>query len=187
LWKQARFRAITIAAGILSLATASDGFVYLLLQKNTGASASAFPLFAFLTAVFYVLLSIPAGRLADQWGRRKVFLAGYGLLVVIYATLLMPGLGSGAQFATLALFGGYYAATDGVLAAMASSVLAPDLRTSGLALLNTVTSVARLISSILFGWLWSSVAMKAPVWAFLFGLVVSMVISVLILRDRKSA
>ena len=163
LWKQARFRAITIAGGILGLATASDGFIYLLLQKNTASSASSFPLFAFLTAVFYVLLSIPAGRLADRWGRGKVFLTGYGLLVVIYATLLMPGVGNGAQFAALALFGGYYAATDGVLAAVASAVLAPNLRTSGLALLNTVTSLARLVSSILFGWLWSSSAMKTPV------------------------
>ena len=132
------------------------------------------------------MICVPAGRLADQWGRGKVFLTGYGLLAVIYATLLTPGLGNGAQFAALALFGGYYAATDGVLAAMASAVLAPNLRTSGLALLNTVTSLARLVSSILFGWLWSSSAMKTPVWAFLFGLAISMVISVLILRDRKS-
>jgi MFS family permease len=186
LWKQTKFRAITVAGGILGLVTASDGFIYLLLQKNTRSSASIFPLFAFLTAVSYLLLSVPAGRLADQWGRRKVFLGGYALVLMIYAILLVPGLGRGALIATLALFGAYYAATDGVLAAMASAVLAPELRTSGLALLNTVTGVSRLGSSVLFGWLWTSHAMEFSVWVFLFSLAVAIVVSVTILTGKKN-
>ncbi|HTF67392.1 MAG TPA: MFS transporter, partial [Edaphobacter sp.] len=156
LWRQPRFRAIVLAGGALSVATASDGFIYLMIQKNTNSSASVIPLFAFLTALCYVLFSIPAGRLADQWGREKVFLAGYAMVALIYGILLSPGLGSGAQFAAVGLFGAYYAATDGVLAALASSTLSPELRTSGLALMNTATSLSRLVSSVLFGWLWVS-------------------------------
>src|SRR5262249_17413993 len=130
LFKQDRFRAIAVAGGVLSLATASDGFIYLLLQKSAKSSATVFPLFAFLTALGYVIFSIPAGTLADRWSRRRVFLTGYAILVVIYSSLLWPGLGRGALLAILALFGAYYAATDGVLAAMASAVLTPELRTS---------------------------------------------------------
>lgn len=184
LWRRPSFRVLLIAGGLLSLATASDGFLYLVLQRNTGSPATIFPLFAFLTALFYVILSFPAGRLADRWGRRKVFLAGNSLLLLIYAILLLPGLGTRAPFAILGLLGAYYAATDGVLAAMCSSVLEPKLRASGLAVLNTVISLSRFASSFLFGLLWASSTRQPPVWTFLFGLVAAMIISVWVFSDR---
>jgi hypothetical protein len=39
-------------------------------------------------------LAVPAGRLADQIGRPVVFLAGHGLLLILYGLLLWlrPGL-----------------------------------------------------------------------------------------------
>ncbi|HWB99196.1 MAG TPA: hypothetical protein VG672_20950, partial [Bryobacteraceae bacterium] len=90
-------------------------------------------------------------------------------------------------FAMLGLLGAYYAATDGVLAAMCSSVLEPKLRTSGLAVLNTVLSVARFTSSFVFGLLWSSSSQKLPVWTFLFGLLTAMIISVGVLSGRRDS
>jgi len=147
---------------------------------------SIIPLFAFLTALFYVLFSIPMGKLADQWGREKVFLGGFAIIVVIYGILLTPELGRNAQFAVVGLFGAYYAATDGVLAAMASAILTPELRTSGLALMNTATSVSRLVSSVLFGWLWASGTMKTAVWVFLLGLLAAVLMSAWILAQQRS-
>jgi len=180
-----RFRALVIAAGALGIATAGDGFIYLLLQSNTHSSVASIPLYAFLTAIFYMLLSVPAGRLADRWGRGKIFLSGYGLLALIYAIFLLPQMGSRMQFVVVALFGAFYAATDGVLAAMTSATLGAELRTSGLALLNTATGLSRLVSSILFGCLWTSGAMRTAVWTFLLGLSAAVIISVLILAERK--
>jgi predicted MFS family arabinose efflux permease len=180
-----RFRVLVIAAGALGIATASDGFIYLLLQSNTHSSVASIPLYAFLTAIFYLLLSVPAGRLADRWGRGKIFLGGYGLLALIYTILLSPEMGSRMRFVVVALFGAFYAATDGVLAAMASATLGAELRTSGLALLNTATSLSRLVSSILFGWLWTSGTMRTAVWTFLLGLSAAVIISALILAEKK--
>src|SRR5262249_42725238 len=85
------FREFVIAAAILGLVTASDSFIYLLLREKTHASATAIPLYAFLTAAFYLLLSVPAGQLADRWGRPKVFLSGYLVLAATYGLLLWPG------------------------------------------------------------------------------------------------
>lgn len=51
---------------------------------------------------------------------------------------------------TVLLLGAYYAATDGALMALASEIVPPELRTSGLALLTTGMSLARLLSSLLF-------------------------------------
>ena len=186
LWKEASFRVIVIAGALLALATASDGFIYLVLQKNTSSSASSFPLFAFVTASVYLTLSIPAGKLADKWGRRKVFLIGYSFVLATYAILLTPGLSNVLQYSVLGLVGIYYAATDGIIAAMTSAVLSSELRTSGLAVLNTVVSVSRLLSSVAFGWLWLTGAIKTPVWAFLAGLTIALIISCKLLVNPKS-
>jgi predicted MFS family arabinose efflux permease len=187
LWNEPSFRTIMVAGGILAFMTASDAFIYLVLQKNTGCSTTAFPLFAFITAVAYLLLAVPAGKLADAWGRRKVFLGGYVFVFLVYLILLLPELGKGAQFASLGLLGAYYAATNGVLAAVASSAVAPNLRTSGLAFLNTVLGICKLLSSVLFGLLWTSGAMRTPVWVFSLGMMVAFVVSAWILSDKKIA
>jgi MFS family permease len=174
-----------IAAGVLGIVTASDGFIYLLLQNTAHSDPASVPLYAFLTATFYLLLSVPVGQLADRWGRGKVFLGGYCLLALIYSILLSPEMGPRVQFVVIALFGTYYAATDGVLAAMTSAAVGAELRTSGLAILNTATSLSRLVSSVVFGWAWTVAAMRTAVWAFLLGLSAAIIISALILSDRK--
>jgi len=185
LWREPAFRTITLAGGILALMTASDAFIYLVVQKNTGCSTTLFPLFALITAAAYLLLAVPLGKLADAWGRRKVFLGGFLLVLMVYVILLVPGLGKYAQFASVGLLGAYYAATNGVLAAVASSALAPNLRTSGLALLNTILGVGKFVSSVLFGLLWTTGAMKTPLLVFGFGLMAAFVVSGWILNNDK--
>lgn len=177
LYRQPSFRALLICSGMLSLTTVSDGFLYLALQQRTGSATTMFPLFAFLTAGFYLLFSLPAGRLADRWGRGKVFLAGNALLLLIYTLLWMPGLGTRLPFAILGLLGAYYAATDGVMNAMGSALLKPELCASGLAMLNTTVSTSRFLSSFLFGLLWTAGVGHAPIAIFLVGLVATLCIS----------
>ena len=77
--------------------------------------------------------------------------------------------------AVLALFvlGSYYAATDGVLMALASRMLPADLRATGLALLTTGTGLARLLASALYGMLWGWYGAQGALTVFLAGLVVA--------------
>jgi hypothetical protein len=86
--------------------------------------------------------------------------------------------------ACLALLGGYYAATDGVLAAVAAGTLPRDLYGSGLALLATGTNVGRLLSSLLFGLLWSSLGQDAAVAFFTGGLVIVVSGALFVLRSH---
>jgi MFS family permease len=167
-----RFRVLVIAGSALGLATVSDGFLYLGLQRRLGLTESLFPLLFVVTALVYFILAVPAGRLADRIGRARVFLGGYALLPLVYLTLLLPTVGYLELFACLLLFGAYYAATDGVLMALASVVLPPDLRSSGLALLTTATGLARLLASVLLGALWSWWSMEIAVLIFVVGVVV---------------
>jgi len=161
-----RFRALLIAAGALALATASDAFVFLVLQDKLDLSLGLFPLlFVGMTAV-YMVLAVPVGRIADRIGRGRVLLGGYVLLLCVYGALLAPIDGPLLVALALALMGTYYAATDGVLAAFGSAIVPAAVRGSGLALLNTTTGVAKLLSSIAFGALWTLTSTRTALVVF---------------------
>lgn len=169
--RDARLARLLLVAVALSLATMSDGFIYLTLQRRLDFTVGLFPLLYVATALIFMLLAIPMGRLADRVGRGRVFVAGYLVLLALYGLLLLPGDGAAPVIVALILLGVAYAATDGVLMALASALLPPDLRTSGLALVTTATNLGRLAASILFGALWTWQGVSAAIWAFTGGLV----------------
>jgi MFS family permease len=113
LLREPRFRMLAVVGGVLALATISDGFIYLGLQRNLDFSPTLLPLLYVGTACAYMVLAVPFGVLADRIGRWPVFIFGYSLLTVVYAALLLEGLGTVALVGFLLLFGAYYAATDG--------------------------------------------------------------------------
>ena len=82
-----------VAGSALGLATISDGFLYLVLQRRLDFSTGLFPLLYVVTSLFYFVLAVPLGRLADRIGRGRVFVGGYALLLVVYALLLLPCVG----------------------------------------------------------------------------------------------
>ena len=67
----------------------------------------------------------------------------------------------------LVLFGAYYAATDGVLMAIASPLLPEETRGSGLALVTTGTTLSRLFGSLAFGALWTFAGLDTAVVVFI--------------------
>ena len=188
-----RFRALVLAGAALSLATVSDGFVYLALQRRLHFDAGLLPLLYVATALVFFVLAVPAGQLADRVGRARVLVGGYALLAAAYAALLLPApwahWGPAAPAAAavalvgglVLLLGAYYAATDGVLAALASAVLPTELRASGLGLLTTATNVARLLASVLFGALWTRWSLDIAVGCFAAGLGAALLVAVLAL------
>ncbi|WP_416959896.1 MFS transporter [Streptomyces sp. Agncl-13] len=148
-------RRITVCALLLGLATVSDSFVYLLLQRRLGVPDRWFALLPLGTAAAFLLLAVPLGRLADRVGRWRVFLAGHGALLTAYTLLLTSWHGTALPYAVLLLHGGFYAATDGVLMAAASDSVPEELRSSGLALVQTGQAAARFVCSLGFGAAWT--------------------------------
>ncbi|MFF1707210.1 MFS transporter [Streptomyces sp. NPDC058252] len=149
-------RRITLCALLLGLATVSDSFVYLLLQRRLGVPDRWFALLPLGTAAAFLLLAVPLGRLADRIGRWRVFLAGHGALLLAYGLLLSSWHGTALPYAVLLLHGGFYAATDGVLMAAASDSVPEELRSSGLALVQTGQALARFACSLAFGAAWTA-------------------------------
>lgn len=148
-------RRICVCALLLGLATVSDSFVYLLLQRRLGVPDRWFALLPLGTAAAFLLLAVPLGRLADHWGRWRVFLAGHAALLLAYILLLTSWHGTALPYAVLALHGTFYAATDGVLMAVASDSVPQELRSSGLALVQTGQAGARFACSLAFGAAWT--------------------------------
>lgn len=138
------------AIAMLSIVTVGDAFIYLVIQQTNSLSARFFPLLFVGTALIYLLLAVPLGRLADRVGTRPVFLAGNLLLIVMYLVLGFSGLGLVASLICLGLLGAYYAATDGVIPAMVSQLVGTHVRASGIAFITVVIAVGRMLSALLF-------------------------------------
>jgi MFS family permease len=180
LLRDARYRRIVLAGGALSLATASDAFVFLALQRKLGLGNAVFPLLFTGSALTFMLLAVPMGRLADRIGRGRVLVGGYVVLLAVYAVVVAPLSGSILLVLALGLLGTYYAATDGVLMAFASGVVPEDVRGTGLALLGTTTNVARLLASVAFGALWTLVGMTAAFACFGGALMIAIAIAAIL-------
>jgi MFS family permease len=173
---------LLLAGTLLSLVTISDGFLYLTLRGRFSFEPKFFPLLYVATATIFMLLAAPVGRLADRLGRVRVLLGGHTLLLVVYGSLLLPGASALRVILTLVLLGTYYAATDGVLMALAGAALPQEVRASGMALLTTGTSLGRLAASVTFGLVWTWRGADVAVTLFLIGLVAAMLLAVLCLR-----
>jgi MFS family permease len=160
----ARYRRLLVAGGALSLATASDAFIFLVLQEQLDLGASLFPLLFVGSAGTYMVLAVPMGRLADRVGRARVLVAGHGALLAAYLLGALPTGGLGLTLVVLMLLGVFYAATDGVLPALISRLVPDEARGSGIAAAQTVVALARFASSVAFGLLWS---LQGPAWSLL--------------------
>jgi MFS family permease len=148
------FSRMIASAALLGLFTIGDGFLYLELSERDSMATKYFPLLYVGTNFAYLALAIPFGRLADRIGRARVFLGGQVLLLLAYLCAGGPVGGAVVSIGCLVLLGAYYAATDGVLAAMASRVTPVSVRASGIATAQTAVALARFASSLGFGLMW---------------------------------
>jgi hypothetical protein len=155
LLRGSQFRPLLVTASVLALATVSDAFLYLTLQQTSGFDARLIPLLYVGTPLVYFMLAAPMGVLADRIGAGRTFLAGHAFLLVLYGLLVAASFGAVAPVACVVLLGAYYAATDGVLAALASARLPVALLGTGLAVIATATNLARVLASLAFGFAWT--------------------------------
>ncbi|MFF7559007.1 MFS transporter [Streptomyces pseudovenezuelae] len=182
LLRRPELRRLTVCAALLGLTTVSDSFLYLLLQREGNLPAHLFPLLPLGTAACFLLLAVPLGALADRVSRRRLFLAGHGVLVLGYGLVLSPWHGVPAVIAVLVLHGTFYAATDGVLAAATAAAVPARHQGAGQALVGTGQALARFACSLAFGAAWSLWGGRTALAVTAAALAVSAVVAVFVLR-----
>jgi MFS family permease len=167
---------ILAAVGIFSLGNSSDLFLILRAQ-NLGMGAWTAPALGLLFNVVYAALSWPAGKLSDRLPRRGVIVAGYFIYAAVYAGfawLRTPHL----VWFLFAVYGTYYALTEGVMKAWIADLAPVDSRASVFGVLNWVAGVAAFPASFLAGWIWQRYSPAAP---FAFSSVLALVAGLLLL------
>ncbi|HEX4753203.1 MAG TPA: MFS transporter [Solirubrobacterales bacterium] len=188
LLRESRIVLLLVATFLLSLTSVSDALIYVGLQRKIDFDPAVFPLLYVVTAVAFMALAIPIGRLADRIGRVPVLLGGFSLLFIDYATLTLDHIGFVGLIVCLVALGGYFACSEGVLTAVAGAALPDDLQASGIGILITVVSIGNLLSSIAFGALWVTIGLQQAVLVFAIGLAIALVTAApLLVRSQRSA
>jgi MFS family permease len=185
--KDPRFYPLLLAAAGLSIASVSDAMIYVGLQRTIDFEPAVFPLLFVITAVSFMGLAIPFGQLADRVGKVPVLLAGHALLFVVYGVLLLTSVGYGLLILCLVCLGGYFAATEGVMTALAGALLPEKLQASGIGILITVVSLGRLLSSVAFGALWFAIGLQSAILIFAVALLAAIAVAApMLLRAQRA-
>ncbi len=148
--------------GLFSLGNFSDAFLILRAQ-DLGLAAAFIPLAYLLFNLVYSALSVPAGLLADRYGRRSVLALGYLLFAATQA-----GLGAadrpGHVWVLFALYGVYMGVADGTGRALLAELAPVERRATAFGAYHAVAGVTALPASVLAGVLWDRVSPAAPFW-----------------------
>jgi sugar phosphate permease len=182
---RADFRRAMVAVSALAAFTIGDGFVFLALGERMPFPPRVFPLLFVATSLAYLMLAAPAGWLADRVGRVPVLLGGHLLLALTYVMLIDPPSSTAGVVTIVVLLGAYYAATDGVLPAMASRLLPEDVRGSGLALVGTAHSLGRVAAAVVFGWCWTQYGRDTALSGFAAAMAIAALAGWLALRGSR--
>ncbi|NMP21365.1 MFS transporter [Sulfobacillus harzensis] len=166
----APFRHFMLAAGLLALATFSQGFL-VLRARSLGMPIILIPLAYFVMNGVASALSMPSGRLGDRIGQRPVLLGGFVLLALAYLGFAIAHTAVWI-WSLMALYGVFVALVAGNQKVYATGLLPRTDRGTGLGTFNALLGFAELIASLGGGILWEAAGPKLP---FLVGAVVAAV------------
>lgn len=180
-----RLGRVLLAAGLLGLLTIGDGFIYLAVMQFGQLDTVWFPLLFVGSNAVFLLTAVPIGWLADKTSRSAVFVFGHLALAFAY---LCAGFGQTMMFIVLALvlLGLFYAATDGVLAALAGQLSPEGSTSTGIGAAQTVVAVARLIAASCFGIAWAIFGSKVAMSVAAILLVLAVPVAWVLVKERKS-
>lgn len=178
-----RYRRFLVVVCLFALGNSSDAFLIVRSQ------AAGFPVLRVLAmvAVFnlvYAAAAFPAGSLSDRMDRRRLMVVGWVLYAAVYVGFAF---GEGRVFWALwALYGVYYALTEGVARALVADLVPESGRRGGaFGLYHSAVGVTALPASVIAGVLWQGVGSWAgfgPAAPFLLGAGLALLAALMLAR-----
>lgn len=153
---------------LFTLGNSSDAFIILRAQA-IGVPVALIPvIYAFFNLVS-AATAIPAGRLADRVGRRRVIGYGWGVYALAYAGFAFVR-APWMMWVLWGFYGLFYSLTEGSEKAMVAEMVPDESRGAAYGLYSASVGVMALPASLIAGILWHKISPEAP---FAFGAVLA--------------
>lgn len=156
----------------------------LLKTQEFGLGIYGIPLMYFVYSLSFIIFAIPAGKLSDWIGEKKVIAAGFLAAIAAYLDLAffsgIPNLILG-----FVMFGLYSAMTDGVERSLASKLVPADKLASGQGFLNAAVGFSSLLAGVIGGGIWTKAGSNQALFYGAAMMVLGLTIFIHLNRHRK--
>ncbi len=159
-----RFKVFLAVMAVFTIGNSSDFFVILRAQ-NLGSSVFHIVLMLVLFNATYAAISLPAGKLSDRLGRRRVIAFGWGVYALVYLGFALAT-NLWQVWLLFAAYGIYYGIVEGVARAFVADLVPAEKRGTAYGLYHGVVGLTLLPASLIAGWMWQAYSPTAP---FFFG------------------
>lgn len=146
---------------IFAFANSSDAFL-LLKAHDVGLSGLKVVLAYALYNASYSLLSSPAGKLSDRFGRWKIIGTGWAIYSAVYAGIAITNTSS--IWLLFIGYGVYMSLTEGISKALVIDTAPPNCRGTALGILYLCLGLTALTSNLVAGFLWDNFGTSSPFW-----------------------
>jgi len=176
------FRFLALSA-LFTLGNSSDAFL-ILRARSVGLATDLIPVAYALMNLTSAAAAVPFGALADRVGRKRMIACGWTVYSLVYFGFAFAP-GPGAVWILYAVYGLFYALTEGSAKALVAELVPDESRGRAFGLYNTSVGVLALPASLIAGVLWSRVSASAP---FFFGGAVALLsVAGLLIWSRPAA
>ena len=176
------FMVFMIIVGIFDLGNSSDAFLVLRAQEQ-GLSVIGILVMLAVFNLVYTVISLPAGKLSDRIGRKRLIVGGWLVYAAIYFGFALAN--SGTQiFVLYVVYGLYYGLAYGTAKAMVADLVPENLRGTAFGTYNAVLGILDFPASLIAGILWQGVGTWAGFGSsapFLFGASLALLAAILMM------
>ncbi|MEW6676039.1 MAG: MFS transporter [Nitrospirota bacterium] len=154
-----RFKFFVIIVGIFAIGNSSDVFLILRAQQ-IGIPTVMIPVVYLSFNLVYSISAIPAGIVADRFGRKRVILFGFVLFAILYYGFAIAR-DTPAIWVLFGFYGLFMGLTEGIQKAFLATIIPSEFKATAFGVYNTAVGLAMLPASLIGGWLWDNISPSA--------------------------
>jgi len=159
-----KVRFFILIATLFALGNSSDVFL-ILRASQLGIPTMVIPVVYLMFNLIYSLSAIPAGIVADKFGKKRLILLGFILFTALYYGFAIAR-SSTEIWILFALYGLFMGLTEGIQKAFLATIIPPDFKATAFGVYATAIGLVALPASLIGGLLWDRVS---PAATFYFG------------------